>query len=163
MRLKNRIFDHETRKSGLFPCYRLKINDFLSSYNPNLKINIFTPLQQISCYCKSRLGTLRLIPWWRVTYIHINSPTDQFSHSSGTILLSEVHASRERHCQVEIMELTPPKVEFTERCHHLHQPVNGSPGLTLIKSRAAEGSTLLIVSLQPQVSRAKGVSLGNSL
>ena len=26
--LKNHIFDHETRKSGVFPCYRLKINDF---------------------------------------------------------------------------------------------------------------------------------------
>ena len=25
------FFDHETRKSGLFLCYRLKINDFLSS------------------------------------------------------------------------------------------------------------------------------------
>ena len=25
---KNHVFDHETRKSGLFPCYRLKINDF---------------------------------------------------------------------------------------------------------------------------------------
>ena len=31
------VFDHETLKSGLFSCYRLKINDFLSSYNPNLK------------------------------------------------------------------------------------------------------------------------------
>ena len=66
--VKNHVFDHETRKSGLFPCYRLKINDFLSSYNQNLKIDIFTPLQQIPCYCKSRLGTLRLILWWRVTY-----------------------------------------------------------------------------------------------
>ena len=59
--LKNHVFDHETRKSGLFPCYRLKINDFLSSYNQNLKIDIFTPQRQIPCYCKSRLGTLRLI------------------------------------------------------------------------------------------------------
>ena len=65
---KNHVFDHETWKSGLFPCYRLKINDFLSSYNQNLKIHIFTPLQQIPYYCKSRLGTLRLISWWRVTY-----------------------------------------------------------------------------------------------
>ena len=69
MGFKNRVFDHETRTSGLFPCYRLKIYDFLSSYNPNLKIDIFTPLQQIPCYCKSRLGTLRLISWWRVTYV----------------------------------------------------------------------------------------------
>ena len=45
----------------------LKLNDFLSSYNQNLKIDIFTPLQQIPCYCKSRLGTLQLISWWRVT------------------------------------------------------------------------------------------------
>ena len=41
--LKNHVFDHETWKSGLFPCYRLKINDFLISHNQNLKINIFTP------------------------------------------------------------------------------------------------------------------------
>ena len=40
---------------------------FLSSYNQNLKIDIFTPLKQILCYCKSRLDTLRLISWWRVT------------------------------------------------------------------------------------------------
>ena len=66
--LKNHVFDHETWKSGLFSCYKLKINDFLSSYNQNLKIDIFTPLQQIPCFCKSRLGTLRLILWWRVTY-----------------------------------------------------------------------------------------------
>ena len=26
--LKNHVFDHETRKSALFPCYRLHINDF---------------------------------------------------------------------------------------------------------------------------------------
>ena len=56
MGLKNHVFDHETRKSGLCPCYRLKINDFLSSYYQNLKIDIFTPLQQIPCYCKSRLA-----------------------------------------------------------------------------------------------------------
>ena len=67
--LQNHVYDHETRKSGLFPCYRLKINDFLRSYNQNLKIDIFTPLQQIPCYCKSRLGTLRLILWWRVTFV----------------------------------------------------------------------------------------------
>ena len=42
--LKNHVFDHETRKSGLFPCYRLKIIDFLSSYNQNLKKDSFTPL-----------------------------------------------------------------------------------------------------------------------
>ena len=30
---KNHVFDHETRKSALFPCYRLKTNDFLSSNN----------------------------------------------------------------------------------------------------------------------------------
>ena len=68
--LKNYVFDHEKRKSGLFPCYRLKINDFLSGYNQNIKIDILTPLQQIPCYCKSRLGTLRLISWWRVPYVH---------------------------------------------------------------------------------------------
>ena len=67
--LKNHVFDHEARKSGLFPCYRLKINDFLSNYNQNLKIDIFTPLQQIPCYCKNSLSTLRLISWWRVTYV----------------------------------------------------------------------------------------------
>ena len=68
----------KTRNSGLFPCYRLKINDFLSSYNQNLKINIFTPLQQIPCYCKGRLGTLRLISWWWVT-------TRMFTHENNTI------------------------------------------------------------------------------
>ena len=69
MGLNNHVFDHKTQKRGIFPCYRLKINDFLSSYNQNLKIDIFTPLQQIPCYCKSRLGTLRLISWWRVTFM----------------------------------------------------------------------------------------------
>ena len=69
--LKNHDFDHETRKSELFACYRLKINDFLSGSNQNLKIDIFRPLQQIPCYCKSRLGTLRLISWWRVTNMFI--------------------------------------------------------------------------------------------
>ena len=59
----------EHGKVGYFPCNRLKINDFLSSYNPNLKIDIFTTVQQIPCYCKSRLRTLRLILWWRVTFI----------------------------------------------------------------------------------------------
>ena len=34
---KYHVFDHETRKSGLLLCYRRKINDFLSSYNQNLK------------------------------------------------------------------------------------------------------------------------------
>ena len=67
--LKNHVFDHETRKSGLFPCYRLKINDFLRSYIQNLKIDLFIPLQQIPCSCKNRLGTLRLILWWRVTFL----------------------------------------------------------------------------------------------
>ena len=68
--LKNvMFFDHETRKRGLFLCYRLKINDFLSSYNQTIKIDIFTPLKQIPCYCKSRLGTLPLILWWRVTFM----------------------------------------------------------------------------------------------
>ena len=67
--LKNHVFDHEALKSGLFQCYRLKINDFLSSCNQHLKIDIFKSLQQIPCYCKSRLGTLRLISWWRVTYM----------------------------------------------------------------------------------------------
>ena len=67
--LKNHVFDHETRKSRLYPCYRLKINNFLSRYNQNLKIGIFAPLQQIPCYCKSRPDTLRLISWWRVTNV----------------------------------------------------------------------------------------------
>ena len=71
--VKNHVFDHEARKSGLFPCYRLKINDFLSNYNQNLKIDIFTPLQQIPCYCKNSLCTLRLISWWRVTYDDYNA------------------------------------------------------------------------------------------
>ena len=69
MGLKNHVLDHETRKSGLYPCYRLKINDFLSSFNQNIKIDIFTPVQQIPCYRKSRRGTLRLISWWRVTFM----------------------------------------------------------------------------------------------
>ena len=63
----NQVFDHKIRKSGLFPCRRLKMNDFLSSYNQNLKIDIFTSLQQIPSYCKNMLGTVRLISWWRVT------------------------------------------------------------------------------------------------
>ena len=51
-------------KVGYFhACYRLKINDFLSSYNQNLKNDIFTLLQQIPSYCESRLGTLRFISW----------------------------------------------------------------------------------------------------
>ena len=66
MRLQNHVFDHETQKSGLFPCYRQKINDFLSSDNQHL--DIFTSLQPIPCYCKSRLGMLQLISWWKVTY-----------------------------------------------------------------------------------------------
>ena len=45
---KNHVFDHETRKSGLFPCYRLKVDDILSNYNQNLNIDIFTSLQQYS-------------------------------------------------------------------------------------------------------------------
>ena len=65
--VKYHVIDHDTRKSGVFPCYRLKINDFLSIYNQNLKVDIFTPLQQILCYCKSRLGTLGIMSWWRVT------------------------------------------------------------------------------------------------
>ena len=65
----NHVFDHETRENGLLPCYGLKINDFLSSYSQNLRIDIFTPLQQIPCYCKSRLGTSQLISWWRVTHV----------------------------------------------------------------------------------------------
>ena len=56
MGLENHVFDHETQKSWLIPCYRPKINDFLNSYNQNLKIDIFTPLQQIPCYCKSSLA-----------------------------------------------------------------------------------------------------------
>ena len=68
LKKKKKVFDHETQESGLFPCHRLKINDFLSSYKPNLKIDMFTHLQQIPCYCKSSLGTLRLISWWRVTF-----------------------------------------------------------------------------------------------
>ena len=69
---KNHVFDHETQKSGLFPCYRLKINDTSRSCNQNLKIDIFIPLQQIPCYDKNRLGTLLLISWWRVTYIYLS-------------------------------------------------------------------------------------------
>ena len=58
-------------KDGKVGYFMLQTKDFLSSYNQNLKIDIFTPLQQISCYCKSRLGTLRLISWWRVTNIMV--------------------------------------------------------------------------------------------
>ena len=54
--VKSHVFDHETRKSGLFPCYRLKINDFLSGYNQNLKIDIFTPLQQFLATAKVGLA-----------------------------------------------------------------------------------------------------------
>ena len=61
MGLKDHVFDQWNTESGL------KIYDFLSSHNQHLKLNIFTPLQQIPCYCKSRLGTPRLISWWRVT------------------------------------------------------------------------------------------------
>ena len=47
-------------KSGLFPCYRLKIKqtkkDFLSIYNQNLKVCIFTTLKQIRCNCKVGLA-----------------------------------------------------------------------------------------------------------
>ena len=87
MGLQNRVFDHETRKSGLFPCYRLKINDFLSSYSQTLKIDIFTPLQQIPCYCKGRLGTLRVISWWRVT--NSTLPSDK-KGSCGRMNLCDV-------------------------------------------------------------------------
>ena len=56
MGLKNHVFECETRKSGLFLCYRLKINDSLSSYKQNLKIDIFTPLQQILATAKVGLA-----------------------------------------------------------------------------------------------------------
>ena len=56
MKLKNHVFDHGMQKSGLFPCYRLKKNDFLSSYNQNLKIDIFTFLQQIPSTAKIGLA-----------------------------------------------------------------------------------------------------------
>ena len=86
-----------TWKSGLFPCYRLKINDFLSSHNQNLKINIFTPLQQMPCYCKNRLGTLGLITWWRVTIVVDRNDTvlPDFVLTSYTVLFFSVSAV---HC-----------------------------------------------------------------
>ena len=37
--LQNHVFNQETQKSRQFPRYRLKTNDFLSSYNQNIKID----------------------------------------------------------------------------------------------------------------------------
>ena len=50
------VTDHKTRKSVLFPCYKQQTNNFWSSYNQNLWIDFLHPLQQIPCYCRSRLG-----------------------------------------------------------------------------------------------------------
>ena len=54
--LKTHVFDHETLKSGLFPCYRLKINDFLSSYNQNLKSTFSHPCSKFLATAKVGLA-----------------------------------------------------------------------------------------------------------
>ena len=100
MGLKSHVFDHETRKSRLFPCYRPNINDFLLSYNQNLKIDIFTPLQRIPCYCKSRLGTLRLNSWWRVTNRNCKTPHNwSQSNQPAGFLQREMAEERDRLAQ----------------------------------------------------------------
>ena len=50
--LKNMFFDHETRNSGLFPCYRMKINDLLSSYNSTFS----HPCSKFRAAAKARLA-----------------------------------------------------------------------------------------------------------
>ena len=95
MGFKKKVFDHETRKTGLFPCNKLK--DFLSSYNQNLKIDIFTPLQQIPRYRKSRFGTLRLISGWRVTFSSCLTSQQHASVSQGRICTDNYTC-----CQTEI-------------------------------------------------------------
>ena len=79
--VKNHVFDHATRKSVLFPCYILKTYGF------------FTLLQQIPCYRKSRLSTLRLISWWRVTYMKWRwlAGTNPRSPALGTNTISQDH------------------------------------------------------------------------
>ena len=72
--LKHHVFDHETRKSGLFPCYRLKINNFLSSYNQNLKIDTFTP-------CSKFLATAKM------GLAHYDSFCGGGSHLCGDIIM----------------------------------------------------------------------------
>ena len=97
MGLENHVFDHEIQKSELFPRYRLTINDFFSSYNQNFKIDIFTPLQQIPCYCKSRLGTLQLIWWWMVTKeFCINRWTDR--HTNMTDYTAPYYSYESKIC-----------------------------------------------------------------
>ena len=54
--LQNHVFDHESRRSALFPCYRLQINDFLSSYNQNLKIDISHPCSKFFAAAKVGLA-----------------------------------------------------------------------------------------------------------
>ena len=54
--LKNHVFDHETRESGLFPCYRLKINEFLSSYNKISKSTFSHPCSKFLATAKVGLA-----------------------------------------------------------------------------------------------------------
>ena len=108
---KNHVFDHETRKSGPFPCYRLKINDFLRS----LKIAIFTPLQQIPCYCRNRLGTLRLISWWRVTYIIV-----EIHHSGRRMGLNHHHDALNISCTCQSHTMVLDMFACTNALAHTH-------------------------------------------
>ena len=86
--IKNHVFDHETRKSGLFPCYRLKINYFLSSYNQNLKMDIFTPCSKFLAAAKVGLahydsfrggGSQLWVPYLAILLIWSWHPCDIFS------------------------------------------------------------------------------------
>ena len=108
--VKNHVFDHETRKSGLFPCYRLKMNYFLSSYNQNLKIEIFTPLQQIPCYCKSRLGTLIII---NLIYIA------QFD-TNGILTALYIVITYIQMQYVHVCTYAEQSYKYTYTCLHIH-------------------------------------------
>ena len=54
--LRSHVFDYETWKSLLFPCYRLQTSDFWSSYNQNLKINILHPCSKFLASAKLGLA-----------------------------------------------------------------------------------------------------------
>ena len=113
MGLKTHVFDHETRKSVLFPCYRLQINDFWSSYNQNLKFDISTPLQQIPCYCKSTLDTLQPILWWRVTNVNLSVSSPELLNT-GTLFCKT-------HCSTDAMNAIP--ISFLKQ-HCTHNPTH---------------------------------------
>ena len=53
---REHVFDHETRKSRLFPCYRLKINDFLSSFAKISKSIVSHPYGKILATAKVGLA-----------------------------------------------------------------------------------------------------------